>query len=466
MSDKLPENLEDWPRDPFALFGLAHTVTQQELRRKYTSLIREYKPEQRPEQFRRIREAYETLQRYAAWNEAAGTDAMGQNSTSPNDVSAAEPGTKESEPSETSTSTPRSTQEQCWRWALSGELERAYASLCALRDQQPQDASIHLRLYWLLVAFPNLDTARSPHDWLASGLGSCSQYARLLEVYAEELADDPEEALSPRFVALLENTRGALLLELLERRWRGLAKQELWAVANNDLDVYRERVCRDDEIAWLQLLLSLASKSFHVLPLSEFSIIQKCQGQLKELSHLALNHGGFFDRFEVLVQLARESTVLAPGPVLDVAIHFVAQRMEEVETAAEPFVISVCQSPRDGLELLDRTAALAPNLLLEFWRGIDWLSWTQSDTNVPVHSPELAESALYTLLNSSIKHKSYAEARREILEYCCKEALSPEQICELLEAPSYSPNNLVRRISSDVSLRCVYAAYRLGWTKP
>ena len=37
----------------------------------------------------------------------------------------------------------------------------------------------------------------------------------------------------------------------LERHWQALVKLELWAVANDDLDVYRERVCRDDETAWL-----------------------------------------------------------------------------------------------------------------------------------------------------------------------------------------------------------------------
>src|SRR5438105_3968746 len=70
MSDvTLPENLDDWPRDPFALFGVTHTVSQPDLRHKSARLIREYKPERSPEQFRRIREAYETLQQYAAWNE-------------------------------------------------------------------------------------------------------------------------------------------------------------------------------------------------------------------------------------------------------------------------------------------------------------------------------------------------------------------------------------------------------------
>lgn len=465
MSESLPENLEDWPRDPFALFGLTRTINQQELRRKYTRFIREYKPEQWPEQFRRIREAYETLQQFAVWNEAARTDTPGDSIERAENGQVDESRTEDSERNEVSAPTPTLSQERCWSWALSGELERAYGGLVELHDRQPQETSLYLRLYWLLVAFPNLDTARSARDWLVSGLCSCSQYDRLLELYTQVLADDPQEALSPRFAGLLEKSQGPLLLELLERRWQGLARLELWAVVNNDLDQFRERVCREDEAAWLRMLISVASKSFQVLPLSEYSIFQKCQRQLQQLEHLGLTNGGLFDRFDVLAHLAHETTVLAPGPVLDVAIHFVALRMEEVEAAAEPFLNTACQSPRKGLELLDQAAALAPNLLGEFSRALDWLNWTRSGGEMLVHAPNIAESALYSLLNSFIKYRSYSEARREILDYCCQEALSPEQICELLETPSYSPNYLVHRIAADLPLRCVYTAYRLGWAK-
>ena len=68
MSDHaLPDDLSQWPSDPHELLGVAHGVAPRELRRAYTRLIRRYKPEQHPEHFRRIREAYEDcLQRFRA----------------------------------------------------------------------------------------------------------------------------------------------------------------------------------------------------------------------------------------------------------------------------------------------------------------------------------------------------------------------------------------------------------------
>src|SRR5205823_3559845 len=61
----LPEDVSKWPEDPYELFGVPHTVTPRDLKRAYTRLIRTYKPEQFPEQFRRIRAAYETILRFA-----------------------------------------------------------------------------------------------------------------------------------------------------------------------------------------------------------------------------------------------------------------------------------------------------------------------------------------------------------------------------------------------------------------
>ena len=61
----LPDDPAQWPTDPYELLGLPRTVGPRDLRRAYTKLIRTYKPEQFPEQFRRIRAAYETALRMA-----------------------------------------------------------------------------------------------------------------------------------------------------------------------------------------------------------------------------------------------------------------------------------------------------------------------------------------------------------------------------------------------------------------
>src|SRR5262245_65574254 len=64
MNDSsLPEDLARWPKDPYQLLGVTPNIDPRELRKIYTRLIRAYKPEQFPEHFRRIRDAYEIVLR-------------------------------------------------------------------------------------------------------------------------------------------------------------------------------------------------------------------------------------------------------------------------------------------------------------------------------------------------------------------------------------------------------------------
>jgi hypothetical protein len=54
----------DWsllPRDPVRFFGLARDFDRRELKRRYNELIRRFKPERHPDEFQRIRSAYEQL---------------------------------------------------------------------------------------------------------------------------------------------------------------------------------------------------------------------------------------------------------------------------------------------------------------------------------------------------------------------------------------------------------------------
>ena len=162
------------------------------MRRVYTRLIREFKPERLPEQFRRIREAYETLHRYAAWNDA--------NDDSDNDENKSE---LRDQPETESAPMPRRMEPaECWRWALAGETRRAYDALRELQLAQPDQPDLLLRLYWLLFVNPELDSARVPRDWLVEGLRMCAQYHRLFEQYSNEIAGDPNEVMHDRFVNL------------------------------------------------------------------------------------------------------------------------------------------------------------------------------------------------------------------------------------------------------------------------
>ena len=467
MSDNtLPQNLEDWPHDPFVLFGVTPAVLPRDLRRVYTALIRIYRPERQPDHFRRIREAYETLQQYAAWNETRNSEADGEQINPAVSATTRTDGPKDDPSASAIPQTAVDPQVQSWKWALAGDLQRAYQSLLELLDRQPQPAALYLRLYWLSVALPDLDPTRLPRDWLAKGLATCTPQGRLLEVYAEELLDDPREVLSQRFVELLEQSRGSCFLELLEHRWRALAGLERWDIAYEDLSRFGERAIRDDELGWLRMLLSLAGKCFRADRPGADAVFRNCQARIKRLGHLALAYGDLFDRAEMLSDLARESTLPLNRLVFNVVAHFVAGRLEEAATAAEPFLTVVCEKPGEGLRILDHTFSQAPHLFNQFGRALDWLSWDTPQKENREHSEDAAVWLVNRLIVQGTGDLPYAKSRWLILNFCCKEALPPEQLCRVLEVKKYVHRTLPEAaIAGDLPLRWTYLAFQLGLSR-
>ncbi|MDX1970316.1 MAG: J domain-containing protein, partial [Planctomycetaceae bacterium] len=49
------------PHDPQGFFGLPATFDRQDLKRQYNRLIKQFKPEKYPQEFQKIRAAYDAL---------------------------------------------------------------------------------------------------------------------------------------------------------------------------------------------------------------------------------------------------------------------------------------------------------------------------------------------------------------------------------------------------------------------
>lgn len=82
MSDheSTDDDAPDWsllPRDPVGFFGLGDGFDRKDLKRSYNRLLRQYKPEKYPEEFQRLRAAFEELERrlrYGHTTEASTSD--------------------------------------------------------------------------------------------------------------------------------------------------------------------------------------------------------------------------------------------------------------------------------------------------------------------------------------------------------------------------------------------------------
>jgi len=66
MTD-LPDNHEAWPSNPYELLGIEQSVDKKTARRAYTKLVKKYKPDIAPNEFQKIRSAYEQIQTQLSW---------------------------------------------------------------------------------------------------------------------------------------------------------------------------------------------------------------------------------------------------------------------------------------------------------------------------------------------------------------------------------------------------------------
>jgi hypothetical protein len=256
----LPDNLDQWPADPYKLLGVHHASSRKDVKRAYARLIRVYKPEHFPEHFRRLRDAYELLDQRLAWMESAGiveevNVPVPEEHASPNPFDVPEP-EEPAEVPETPLKFASPERDGLWEKARQGDLSMAYKHYSKLAGSGRAGEELFLRLFWMLRLSPELDSARDARDWLLAGLKQFGLRGRLAELYRCELVDDPGEALSPRCDAALQSSGHAgLLTELVIARWGAATRLMKWECIGEDLDALRGRL-QDDSAVWGRLLLA------------------------------------------------------------------------------------------------------------------------------------------------------------------------------------------------------------------
>ena len=296
----LPDDSSRWPENPFELLGVPPGVNERDLRRAYVRLIRIYKPEQFPEHFRRIREAYEAVRSYAKFHTAFETPADSPTlSAESQPVGEPVPATPEAGNFNTPVaerprpqSLRRSLEEEldeAWNWAIEGDEAQAYARLLDLQNRYPERWETCLRLYCLLGAAPDLDTRRTPCDFLAQALRQTGGSGPCHELYHREIEDNPGEALTERFAEVLNTTtQPGLLATFVQWRWSAAVRQKRFEVIGDDLPGLRMRLAVDQEELWLRLLAFAADQLAWVSAPTNSVGLPECLDEAAQHKHLQL----------------------------------------------------------------------------------------------------------------------------------------------------------------------------------
>ena len=218
----------DWdklPHNPEAFFGLSGDYDRKELKRRYNRLLRQFKPEKHPDEFRRIRSAYEQLDnrlRYGAplsrlqpeqerytWNIPDGAGRPDSPDGDPSD---------KAEPRQVARPAPKPLHERL----KTESPEAIFAEVKAVADKQPY------HFYALAVLSDGLEQSvpQGFVKWILRGLKSFPHDVALLQLLRSYIRHiPPDEQVAGLLTAVSQVIRDERFYSLTEPLWDRLLQQ-------------------------------------------------------------------------------------------------------------------------------------------------------------------------------------------------------------------------------------------------
>jgi hypothetical protein len=463
---ELPEDVSRWPENPFEILGVEPGVSHDALRRAYSERVRRFKPDKFPEQFQRIRAAYDLIRN------RGGSELpffIPTQNPSAHDARPWSPFSSEPATDGLGTRAVDALAEVAQR-ATSGDVRAAYQELLQLRDSDSDREETYVWLYWLAVLFPHVTADPSPASWLLTGLEKARTLGQLVPLWQLELAHAPAAAIEPRYLQLIA-TGGRLTHNLLRWRW-----EAAWMLHGEETfdGLYREVIVNDVE--------SLRSSPLHLEPRQWCQVLHLAVERLTWCTYsegrVACNR--FVDEIDELIRLRDEfrpslftvDFLLSAGRdwrVIEGGQGEWARAIcntwlcpeAETEAIVRRLLDDLGRDPPNALERLDALRKRASTLL---WR-LDHLIQELEANDAPHQPDELATRALERFL-VSCGRQTYAAARPRLFRFLIAECLLPEQAATVLEngvSKGEGPGGLADTIRNDVPLRCACAAARHRW---
>jgi hypothetical protein len=463
-SDALPDDVRAWPSDPHALLGVAGDVDGPALRRAYHGLIRRFNPERFPEQFMRIRAAYERLQQIIAYREWTPDE-------TPDDP---QPVVTISTPKTDLPDAPReppaeAVAMEAWQRAIEGNLGDAYRTLCGLYDRQAGDDTLCLQLYWLHRTHdgtldPELDADRRPEDWLVTAVRRYGARSPAWWIYLQVLELSPAEAVSVRCTSLLSlPALRAHLRPLLAQRWRVASSSDRWDLIRDDLETLRSaRSANDDRTRMHILFLALDYAAWSFDPVAR-DVVRACSDELSRFVEFELEAPEAFDRAAQVREMTEHNPwIVRPDTrrlwelVRDSWNRPADRLRDRVVEAVDGWV----DSPLEALELLDdfgRGFQQHLGVLHDLFRELaPYEPWVSDEERVrrdhPVIVPALEGAPV----------SDYAMFRAAILNLAIQESLTVDRIIAV--GLSALPDmHWCRELYEDLPLRTLLAGLSAYW---
>ena len=501
---EMPSDPDLWPRDPFALLGIASSAGADDARRAYTRLVKRYRPDESPREFQQIRAAYEEatrrIERRAAGGRAAGVDfpweLFGEIREPDRRSGSRPPEATDRDSDREAGRGPRSVPEYCdptesdlpeidppapqtpdvavpgsrkrrladaWRAARDGRIDEARAQLVTLRDERPADPEPWLRLYWLQALAAELVPPRAPGEWLVDGLLATGLSERLLVAYCDELRRFPALARDARGPALFEVPAPVARLEIIaDARWRAAATANTWDVVSSDLDRLRDRLRIDEPDAWLWFVFRAIDHAAWIADAGASELLERCKQELNDCRDRELALAADFDRNARLLEMARRKNFIGNAGFDHEIRRIVRASWTRPLVEVRPLLRSLaCEWIEDPASALGRVTQLADHAAVAFesvWQAVrEWP--VPQDHAASAWRLQKVEPLVVRFL-AAIRGEDYERWRDELARFCIRELVWPQEIVHHLRDDSPVPRGVEysERILADVALDCVCRA--------
>jgi DnaJ domain len=484
----LPDDLSRWPSDPFELLGVSRNIERLELRRAYNRLIRKYKPDHSPEQFQRIRTAYDLLRNHIDEQEMISnlTDEVLQpfDDTNRDDEATNNDAEYPEEKTQFSILDIESEADKLWKQAEQKEFLEAYRGLVELYDQTGGYEATRVRLYWLLKQVSIVDKTRDPCDWLTNRVMQQNISYQTIEIYRKEILYHPEEAISVRCDQFVRNAESIVpLSSLIQERWRAASLFDHFQLIHEDLQIFRDQLLDQDPDLWMRLLIVALTNLTWIDHLESQQMARTCNAEIDELSHLHFEFGEELWISDFLKELATERHKLmtnseASNPTIKAITRIMPAIWDRPATETRPklleFANRLLTAPVQVCQQLDRITDSVPVTLNYLADSFDEL---QCDL-VAEHG-KTADG--YTFIGywpileffDSFGIVCYKDLRKNLMLFCLSHAYSPQDLnYTLSEFPEYNQGasnehyeeDLIEKIHSDRTLQLICKANRALWT--
>jgi len=424
-SSPLPESMDDWPSNHYELFDVSEDCSERDLRRAYHRLIKIYRAEEYPVEFRKLNESYESLrarlkleQEYRRQQSSDDRDSKADIDWFPNPSSSMVHPVKGGTSSNNATTDTRA----YYQTAIEGDLETAISQIEAYGRKHPHDEDAVLRLFWLT----KIDSGQPSFEVLENYLQQNGLSGRVFQVYLNELDRVPNAALRVSCRNLLLSSAGDPRLPGLSRLvWFLLYSRKSLKRIEQDLHDLKDSLVFDHPEQWKELVY----QAIEFLALAGLPKSNQTFMNLREEARLCESTPSpewIETRWEMVRSITCDAQI--PGAIPENLLKLVRDSMLnddwELRHRLELLILPWVSVPTLGLSTLDRLRDWSPTAIYLFHRTASHAR-RDDDVYYDREAAKMVRPVVLEFLKTS-PAVNYESLRLEICHFCHYEDVSLE----------------------------------------